>query len=260
MAQTDKLTLHEVSSDAPATGAIHGRSQESDSGPSATTTNNKSADSSSRRGLGKKPKALRLTPQEVTDRLLLGSPDLIEEIYGRANKLVDDENAIFQGLTGKAGVLLGAIGVSTSLAVALAKTALFCPVYPVWLLQTIRLSVVVALILAGISVWNVVRALMVSGKHQKPDEKVLLDQSVLAQADANPDIGLSAYRRYVTAHLWQIYQNEAIQNKLLAKNVKWGQIFYVTFLVVVCLLGAVTTFWPAEPISTSVSLVTPRPL
>lgn len=182
--------------------------------------------------------------EEIVERLRLSSTELVADVYALANRQLDVEDKRETNLNGKAVSLLSASGVSVTVTFALGGVLaqrpelleLLAPAGTTWRV-VLALSYAAAVffgILAGVLA---VLALKISAYVTVAEPDVFGDE--LRRSDEEGACaGQARYRRYLTAHLWQIYRANFRKHERKARKILFGQISFLVFLTLLIPLGA----------------------
>lgn len=212
-----------------------------------------------------------LSGDDLAKRLARYSPDLVEEVAKVARDALASENARESSLNGKATSLLTASGLSLTVAFTFGGMLLQHPEY-LDSLNSGWAAVVPFLyggaLLCGLAATGfALGALFVTSKYVGLTEANVFDPEVLGEADrldvesrdavnGNPAMppsegdtggvagpppfpksGTAYFKRFITAHLWQIYQEHFPIHEVKAKRIWKGQVFFGLFLLTLAVLG-----------------------
>ncbi len=215
-----------------------------------------------------------LSGDELAKRLARFSPDLVEEVAKVAKDALAGENGRESSLNGKATSLLTASGLSLTVAFTFGGMLLQHPEYldPLsggWAATVAFLYG--AALLSGLAATGwALGALFVTSKYVGISESNVFDPAVFAESDRLdfesqnggkekgappvqavqegyavedpppfPKSGTAYFRRFMTAHLWQIYQEHFRIHRAKAKRIWKGQVFFGLFLVALATLGLI---------------------
>jgi hypothetical protein len=178
-----------------------------------------------------------LSVKDLQQRLELSNPKLVAELFELTKKQVDGESARLGRLDSKASSLLAAVGFSLTVASGFfGQVVLLNPNAIAVVPEPTRHFAFVAFFLAVIgglvAAFCAMVALRVKAGHVDVSGEALFDARVLQGADSEDDAetGLAEYRRFMTVHLWDILQQNAV---VLAKKANWirfGQVVFMSFL------------------------------
>lgn len=192
----------------------------------------------------------RWIPSDVLrKRLALRSHSAVDEIYQIAQQQLDDEDKRDSGLTTKANTMLGAAGLSTTVAFSFGAFLLqhpelmstgYCLAVGLFILSIIcgLLASVLALCSLRISGYEYVNETAVFNEDNFRDVNAAFDVGWKAnppntREEAADRAALSVFRRYLAAHLWGIYQRTHPKLERKAETVKWAQRLYIAFLFMI---------------------------
>ena len=189
-----------------------------------------------------------ITPEELVERFQLRSSALVEELHAIVLRQLQAEDVRESRLDGKAQTLLGTSGLAVTVAFTFGGLLLEhteylkslgdlgfgrSPIYVVLFLY------VLALILGLVSSFYAIGALYIRDHYRAVSERDILLPSELSAADEleTDDDSRWRYRRYVTAHYWQIWQRHHAVHEGKARKIKRGQGFFLAFLASLLLIG-----------------------
>lgn len=183
---------------------------------------------------------VRLTAEQLSQRLFLKSSGIAAEIHSMALRQIQSEEQRESRLDGKAQGLLVTAGLSLTAASTFGGIYL----HPEYMKLLGRLAPWAILayglaLLCGVAASAcAVHALFVRDEYQTVDEQVVLDETALKKADeGKDDIARAAYLRYITVHHWQIWQQHFGVHQEKASIIRRGQILLLAFLIMVMLVG-----------------------
>jgi hypothetical protein len=192
----------------------------------------------------------RLSREELRDRLCLNSSGLVEEIQTLALRQNQLEEARESRLDSKAGSLLGAAGLSLTVAFTFGGLLLQHPEYlkPLgpWLARATLLAYVVALTVGLLaSIWAIA-ALLVSDGYRTLSDNDVFNAEELQKIDeasgTNDDKAKRLYRRYLTIQHWSIFRAHFDEHERKATIIKRGQKCFFGFLITLLVIGGVMTY------------------
>jgi hypothetical protein len=186
------------------------------------------------------------------------SESVVEEIFAVAKQQLDDEDKRDAVLTTKANTVLGASGLSLTVAFTFGAFLLQHPERIAF--GRVGFDVVVAvfalsLLLGLLASYFALRSMRVS-QFEYISEKSVFDNENLRDADSAFEkawtesggdrsvadlAAVSVYRRYLTAHLWGMYQRTFDKLEQKAETVKFAQRLYVAFLATIIVIGMALT-------------------
>jgi hypothetical protein len=175
-----------------------------------------------------------LTVEEIVDRLRIGSPKIVSDLYALANRQLDVEDKRETNLNGKAVSLLSASGFSVTVLFALAGVLAQHPelleqLGPVgtWQRDLLAYSYGLAIVFGIAAGILGVSALKVASYVTVAESDVFGNELRASDDKRDP----SRYRRYLTAHLWRIYRKNFKKHEKKARKVLFGQYSFSAFLV-----------------------------
>lgn len=203
---------------------------------------------------------VQLTAAQVVDGLRLHSPGLVEDLHATSLRQIAAEDQRESRLDGKAQGLLVTAGLSLTVAFTFGGMLLQHPEYltalndgigaGAWPARVLFGLYALALIAGLLASVQAVRALYVSDRYRGVDERDVLNVPELRAADAESAASGDAddkrkqarYRRYVTAHYWQIWQQHYDVHEMKASRVKVGQALFLVFLLLLMLIGTAMAY------------------
>jgi hypothetical protein len=184
-----------------------------------------------------------LDEQTLRERLTLGSPDLVKELYEIAQRQVAFETGRQTRLDAKATSLLTAAGLALTVAFTFGGQVLLN--HPDAFRTAHRCTVIafaVGVPCGLAAAIFAVAALLVRGSYRAVNEHTVFDPALLKDADAEnedfPLAGITEYRKALTPHLWMISQAHLRNHERKGWLIKIGQLFFLAFLislVIVCM-------------------------
>lgn len=198
-----------------------------------------------------------LPSDELVKRLRLSSQDLVADLYSIARDQLAAEDRRESNLNTKAVALLAAAGLSITVCSTFGSVLLEQLGSLAWAwLRYVAVGLYAVTLGCGLAAaLFAVKSLLVRKSHRGIDEQEVFNEAVLADADnaGNPEqVGDSPsvndpkpgsasaiYRRFMIAHLWQIYRNTFWLHEERARAVWMGQVLYCCFLGLVMPLGIV---------------------
>lgn len=202
-----------------------------------------------------------MTTAEVSEALQLHSPGLVEDLHALSLRQIATEDQRETRLDGKAQGVLITAGLSLTVAFTFGGMLLQHPEYLVGMNDVLHLGarparilfLLYALALAfGLTASiHAVKALYVTDAYRGVDERDVLNRAELRGADdeMGPEGAVvddkkkqSRYRRYVTLHFWQIWQQHYAVNEKKATRVKKGQRCFLWFLALLMAIGIAMAF------------------
>lgn len=189
---------------------------------------------------------------DILKRLALRSHAIVDQLYEGAVGQLEDEEKRDAVLTAKATTLLGISGLSLTVAFTFGGLLLQSPERLSGLGRIGGDGVVIAFglsLLFGLGgSFMALRGLKV--KHfEHVNEESIFDTDVLKDADTDWEkawatspvaadrAALSLYRRFLTAHIWGIYQRNFERLERKAETIKWAQRLYFTFVLALMVIG-----------------------
>lgn len=187
-----------------------------------------------------KDKHSRMTPGQLDEALTLHSPVLLKNLYEAAQRQITFETGRQGRLDAKATGLLQAAGLSLTVGSTFgAQLAARTTKAPALLLVVIGVVLVLGLAAAGMAI----RALRVRQDYGTVNERTLFAKDLLADADSHEkdkqDEAVTMFYRTMTAHLWEIVQQQEKTHGDKAELIRKGQAFFGGFLLGVLVLGLV---------------------
>lgn len=185
-----------------------------------------------------------LTEEQLKQRVTLGSPALLKELYELAQRQILAENGRQSRLDAKGTSLLTAAGLALTVAFTFggqiilghrstSDTAhiLLSPAAQ----SAFAIGVIFGLAAACFAVW----ALFVRGDYLTLNEHAVFSEEALKVAEdvhhpdepGSDEIGLAEYRKALIPHLWLISQKHASVHEKKARLIKLGQGLFLLFLV-----------------------------
>lgn len=185
--------------------------------------------------VGSRPKPPpRLTPDELVQRLCLNNSQVVGDIYAIANRQLEVEDRREAGLSSKAATLLSASGVSLTFvlgfAALFAQQPAFFKSLPSWG-RTCVLLFYVGSFFAGLLA-SIFAAWSLRVRKNRTISEGDVFGSILRDAEAaeDDDQGTAVYRRYLVAHIWQVYTSTFDVHESRARALWYGQVAFVVFL------------------------------
>lgn len=182
-----------------------------------------------------------LTGDVLVDRLRLNSDVLVDQVFAATLRQMQSEDQREGRLDAKAQGLLGTAGLSLTVAFTFGGILLQHPEYigdgvRPWIMS---IAYGMALVLGLTSSIFALRALWVRGSKGISERDVFNETELLAGdwTDGSDGNGVNRYKRFMVAHIWQVYQTHADNNASKAGDVKRGQWFFIAFLVSLLLIG-----------------------
>lgn len=176
-----------------------------------------------------------MAPKELVERLRLNNPRVVEDVYAIANRQLEVEDRREASLSTKATTLLTASGVSLTFvlgfAALFAQSPKFFEPLPRWGRNCVLAFYAISFIAGLVASIFAADSLRVRESRTVSEADVFGD--ILRDADAEVDdtTGTTIYRRYLVAHLWQIYTDTFDIHEARARALGRGQAFFVLFLV-----------------------------
>lgn len=190
--------------------------------------------------------------EELKDRLCINSPLIVEDLQTIMRGLLQQEDGRRSRLDSKAQGLLGAASLTLTVSLALGGLILQRGQSFASELLAVLASIYVLALFCGLGASiQAVRALFVRGEYKNVSLKVALDPETLAlanqEAESRPtdDFAIrdrraqTFYRRFMIAHLNDIYEAHFHAHRKLAKLVWLGQLLFMAFLASLLALGIV---------------------
>jgi hypothetical protein len=196
-----------------------------------------------------------ISEEDLLKRLALRSESIVDDIYGIAKQQLDDEDKRDGVLTAKANTVLGASGLSLTVAFTFGGLLLQHPETVVVGFGLVVFAFAIAMVLGLLASYFALRGLRI-GQFEYVNEASVFDQDNLRDTDNAYDsawerskrdpaaadrAAVTVYRRFLAAHLWGIYQRTFEKLEAKAENVKWAQRLYVGFLGAIMVIGMVLT-------------------
>lgn len=203
-----------------------------------------------------------LEPAEIVDRLRLHSNGLVEDIHALVLRQLQAEDQREARLDAKAQGLLITSGLSLTVAFTFGGILLQHPEYlsPLehiatlgkWPLYAIVACYGIALVVGLLASVFAVLALLVTEDYRATSERDVLDEGELGAADDEYIVETSKengerqfanakaqarFRRYVTAHFWQIWQQHGRLHERKATRIGRGQWLFLGFLSALIIIG-----------------------
>lgn len=183
-----------------------------------------------------RPKPLpRLSPNELVKRLCLNNAKVIDDIYAIANRQLEVEDRREANLSSKAATLLSASGVSLTFvlgfAALFAQKSDFFKSLPSLARKCVFLfylgSFFAGLLASGCAAWSL------RVRKSKTVSEADVFGSILRDAESadTDDVGTAMYRRYLVAHIWQVYTDTFDVHESRARTLWYGQLSFVAFLL-----------------------------
>lgn len=189
----------------------------------------------------------RLTDKELVERLCLSSKSLVDELYSITLRQLQAEDQRQARLDGKAQGLLATTGLSITIAFTFGSLLLQHPEYLYrvsdWLAQVVAGLYGVALIFGISASIQALRALLVRDEYRSSGADDIFNQGELDAAENAQDDSEAGtkFRRYLTAHLYLIYQAHFEVHEQKARIIKRGQQLFFFFLCAIFLVGIAMT-------------------
>jgi hypothetical protein len=191
---------------------------------------------------------------ELVRRLSIRSDSVVDEIYDIAKQQLDDEDKRDGILNTKANTVLGASGLSLTVAFTFGgfllqhpeRLALGPPTFYL-VVAAFAASMLLGLLAGLFALFG-----MKVGQYEYINEGSIFDVENLGDVDrafeatwtsskgdraAANQAALSTYRRYLAGHLWGIYQRTFEKLERRAEWIKWAQRAYLGFLATIMVLG-----------------------
>ena len=186
-----------------------------------------------------------LEDAELRERLRLHSKGLVNQIYEISLRVLDGDVRRESALDSKATGLLGAVGLSLTVAFTFGGVLIE---HPERFSQDGLISYKIIVGLYGLSLASgllaglwALRALKVQ-LHQSIDERDFLNPVVLAESDTDnsddEDKKITYYKRYLAAHYIRVYHENSLVHDRKAATIHTGQIFFFVFLTGIFLISA----------------------
>lgn len=188
----------------------------------------------------------RLTYEQLKERAAR-SPHIVNELYDVAQKQILAETGRQGRLDAKATSLLGAVGLSLTVAFTFGGSlitnhstfAAHSLVYAV-ISTCFFLAVALGIAAGGFALG----ALLVRQGYVALSEQAVFDDETLALADGQEDaeVGVAVYKRFLLVQLWDIARTNAATQDRKAVLIRRGQVVFGVFLlclVVMCLAESV---------------------
>jgi hypothetical protein len=243
-AKPSDTSLIEVDPAPPALAPAHERAPEANVGPEAgkdVAPPLKPPSSSSQ--------VEPLMPEQLAERLALNSSGLVEEIHALSLRQVQQEDARETRLDAKAGGLLGTAGLSLTVAFTFGGLLLQHPDYLLplgpTLARIVLIAYVVALVAGLAAVIAAVVALFVNDNYESVSEDNVFNEAILDKIDRaakDKEGSQRLYRRYITVKHWTIYRAHFAIHQKKANKIRWGQGFFLLFLGILIIIGALLTY------------------
>jgi hypothetical protein len=182
-----------------------------------------------------------LAQDDLVERMRLRNSCLVDEVQAIALRFIDTEDKRESRLDSKAQGLLVTAGLSLTVAFTFGGIIVDHRVSLEQLARWKTIFVAAAYIfalLAGLtSSICATRALLVTDKYRNVDEDSVFSDEGLAKADTE-NVPLTYYRRYMTVQYWMIAQQHCAVHKRKAALIRWGQMFFIAFLLMLMLIGS----------------------
>jgi hypothetical protein len=181
-----------------------------------------------------------LTPEVLRERLTLGSPALVREIYEIQLRQIQYEVGRQTRLDAKATSLLTAAGLSLTVAFTFGGQIVLAHLHDELAFHVGAVVAFAVATLCGLaSAGFAIRALLVHDAFRTINEASVFSLRALKEADADYQSGaedgdeaaVTQYRKSLIPHLLEIWQTNGRSNEDKAKIVKRGQLFFGLFLV-----------------------------
>lgn len=197
-----------------------------------------------------------LTVDEIEEALKLKSADLVEEIHALSLRLLLAEDQRESRIDAKAQGLLVTAGLSLTAASTFGGMLLHNTEQLEKAVGTNGTQIVMwgyALgLLAGLAAsFLALLALFVKKTFRTVDERDALANDALTIAEREGTGARAAYRRYMTVHYWQMWQKNFTVLESKARTIKWGQLFFIVFLVSLMALGSIMAYTSLDGFLTS---------
>lgn len=178
------------------------------------------------------------TKEEVVDRVRLNSSLVVEEALKFVVKMMDADDMRSTQINNKASTLLGASGLSVTVAFSFGATLLSRPdLFGLWERKALPVLFATSLFVGFSAGLYSLKALQVRN-HKAIDSGDVLSRSVLDDADTeNEADGLRVYRRYLLAHIWAVssHNKKVLEDK--ATLLKRGQLAFTAFIFLIMVIG-----------------------
>jgi hypothetical protein len=216
-------------------------------------------DSDTKPDVAAKPRT-PLAPAEIVEGLRLHSPGLVEDLHALSLRQIAAEDQRESRLDAKAQGLLVTAGLSLTVAFTFGGMLLQHPEYltamndglglGAWPARVLFGLYSLALIAGLLASVQAVRALYVSNRYRGVDERDVLnvpelraaDSEVAPNGETDDKRKQARYRRYMTAHFWQIWQQHYDVHETKASRIKRGQHLFLIFLLSLMLIGTAMAY------------------
>jgi hypothetical protein len=192
-----------------------------------------------------------LDKTEIVRRLQLNSKDLVDHIHTISLRLLDGDDKRGSALDSKATSLLGAVGLSLTVAFTFGGTLLEHPERFSGIGLLVYKAVVsiyaIALLSGIVAGYFALRALQIRA-HRGIDEQDFLRSDVLYESETEETGGVTFYKRYLVAHYLNISHQNTVVYDDKAFRIQIGQRFFFLFLLVLLFIGGAMV-WSAFGLS-----------
>lgn len=213
-------------------------------------------------------RVVQLSMDELTERLRLSSPELVDEIYAICVRAAASEDTRKAGIEAKAAGLLATVGVSMALISVFAGTAVHTAS------DILRWCFVLAMMFGLIAAACALAALQVTADYRSLNEADVFDQTTLDEAEAavssagqssgagqapEPDTRAAAtlYKRFLAPSYWKIRCANFAVHERKATWLRRGQVLFGASLLAIAGLG-LTLFFASAPVSRESAVKRPR--
>ncbi len=177
---------------------------------------------------------------EIIRRLQLNSKDLVDHIHSISLRLLDGDDKRGSALDSKATSLLGAVGLSLTVAFTFGGTLLEHPerFSGIGFLgyKAIVSIYAIALISGLVAGYFALRALQIRA-HRGIDEQDFLRSDVLNASETDDTGGVTYYKRYLAAHYLNVSHQNSVVYDDKAFRIQIGQRFFFLFLLGLLFIG-----------------------
>ncbi|WP_437627099.1 hypothetical protein [Sorangium sp. So ce1151] len=183
----------------------------------------------------------QLSQSEIQAAVHLTSATLIKEVYDISVRQVQSEGARQVIIDGKASTLLGAVGLSLTLSLALASQLLSSQSLHYMFKQVLAVILVVGTLCALLAAAHALMAVRITEKYRTLNEKDVFNRDILytANAEEGDDGPASYYRRYLIPQIWRIAQLDSDIHERKARLVANGQRWFFGFVFCIAAIGAI---------------------
>ena len=181
-----------------------------------------------------------LDEAEIRQRLRLNSKDLVDQVYGISLRILDGDDKRGSALDSKATSLLGAVGLSLTVAFTFGGTLLEHPErfsgIGIYVYKGVVGIYALALMSGLAAGYFALRTLQIR-THRSIDEQDFLKSDVLSASESDEAGGVTYYKRFLVAHYLNVSHENSVVYDDKAFRIQLGQKCFFAFLFGLLLIG-----------------------